>query len=167
MQTANNILLVRVPETKLENLRALRDFVLESLVPGGLLVLPEDVTLEVIELPTLGGVLVAARGQELLEAEQSDLTTGAEERITNPDPPAADQSEVAEKRAIVRRLKDYRSANGRGCLDKVSEKTAHRKEARISADTLRDIAGDCAPKMELSEWRKIARALDSLEAAPC
>lgn len=167
MQTANNILLVRVPETKLENLRALRDFILESLVPGGLLVLPEDVTLEVIELPTLGGVLVAARGQELLEAEQSDLTTEAEERITNPDPPATDQSEVAEKRAIVQRLKDYRSANGRGCLDKVSEKTAHRKEARISADTLRDIAGDCAPKMELSEWRKIARALDSLEAAPC
>ena len=54
MQTANNILLVRVPETKLDDLRALRDFVLESLVSVGLLVLPEDVTLEVMALPPLG-----------------------------------------------------------------------------------------------------------------
>lgn len=157
MQTANNILLVRVPAQEAVDGRELRDYILESLTRG-VLVLTEDASCEVMELPLLGGVLVA---------EQPDLTTEAEERITNPDPPATDQSEVAEKRAIVQRLKDYRSANGRGCLDKVSEKTAHRKEARISADTLRDIAGDCAPKMELSEWRKIARALDSLEAAPC
>lgn len=114
-----------------------------------------------MELPPLGGVMVEAK-------EQPDLTPEAEGQITNPELPAADQSGGAEKRAIVQRLKDYRSAHGRGCLDKVSEKTAHRKEARISADVLRDIAADCAPKMELSEWRKIARALDALEApAPC
>lgn len=166
MQAANNVLLVRVPTQETVYSRELRDYILESLAQG-VLVLTEDASCEVMELPPLGGVLVAAGGQELLGAEQPDLTTEAEERIMNPDPPATDQSEVAEKRAIVQRLKDYRSANGRGCLDKVSEKTAHRKEARISADTLRDVAGDCAPKMELSEWRKIARALDSLETVPC
>lgn len=157
MQTANNILLVRVPAQEAVAGRELRDYILESLARG-VLVLTEDASCEVMELPLLGGVLVE---------EQPDLTTEAEEQIANPDPPATDQSGVAEKRAIVQRLKDYRSTNGLGCLDKVSEKTAHRKEARISADSLRDIAADRVPKMELSEWRKIARALDLLEAAPC
>lgn len=160
MNTANNVLLVRVPAQETVDGRELRDYILESLAQG-VLVLTEDASCEVMELPPLGGVMVEAK-------EQPDLTPEAEGQITNPELPAADQSGGAEKRAIVQRLKDYRSAHGRGCLDKVSEKTAHRKEARISADVLRDIAADCAPKMELSEWRKIARALDALEApAPC
>ena len=159
MQAINNILLVRVPTLEAVNGRELRDYILESLAKG-VLVLTEDASCEVMELPPLGGVMVEVK-------EQPDLTTEAEGKITNPELPAADQSGGAEKRAIVQRLKDYRGTHGRGCLDKVSEKTAHRKEARISADTLRDIAADRAPKMELSEWRKIARALDSLEVVPC
>lgn len=159
MQEANNVLLVRVPAQEAEDGRELWDYILESLTQG-VLVLTEDASCEVMELPPLGGVMVEVK-------EQPDLTTEAEGQTTNPELPAADQSGGAEKRAIVQRLKDYRSTHGRGCLDKVSEKTAHRKEARISADVLRDIAADRAPKMELSEWRKIARALDALEAVPC
>ena len=160
MQEANNVLLVRVPAQEAVDGRELRDYILESLTQG-VLVLTEDASCEVMELPPLGGVMVEAK-------EQPDLTPEAEGQITNPERSASDQSGGAEKRAIVQRLKDYRSTHGRGCLDKVSEKTAHRKEVRISADVLRDIVADRAPKMELSEWRKIARALDALEApAPC
>ena len=167
MQTTNNILLVRVPTLEAVNGRELRDYILESLAKG-VLVLTEDASCEVMELPPLGEVAVVETGQAILTTEQPDSSVEAEGQITNPELPAADQSGGAEKRAIVQRLKDYRSAHGRGCLDKVSEKTAHRKEARISADVLRDIATDRAQKMELSEWRKIARALDALEApAPC
>ena len=163
MQTANNILLVRVPALEAVNGRELRDYILESLAKG-VLVLTEDASCEVLELPPLGKVAVVETGQAILTTEQPDSAVEAEGQVTNSEYPATDRSEGAEKRAIVQRLKHYRSANGRGCLDKVSEKTAHRKEARISADTLRDIAADLAPKMELSEWRKIARALDALEA---
>ena len=166
MQTTNNILLVRVPTLEAVNGRELRDYILESLAKG-VLVLTEDASCEVMELPPLGEVAGGETGQAILTTEQPDSSVEAEGQITNPELPAADQSGGAEKRAIVQRLKDYRGTHGRGCLDKVSEKTAHRKEARISADVLRDIAADRAPKMELSEWRKIARALDSLEAAPC
>ena len=73
-----------------------------------------------------------------------------------------------EKRAIVQRLKDYRAASGLGLLEAVSVKTAHFRGQRISTDTLRDICADGAPIMEMSEWRKISRALDlmtSKEAA--
>lgn len=167
MKNANNILLVRVPTQEAVNGRELRDYILESLAQG-VLVLTEDASCEVMELPPLGGVAVATTERELSITEQSDLTTETENRNTNPEFPATDKSEGAEKRAIVQRLKDYRNAHGRGCLDKVSEKTAHRKEARILVDTLRDIAADRAPKMGLPEWRKIAKALDALEtSAPC
>ena len=157
MQTANNILLVRVPETKLDDLRALRDFVLESLVSVGLLVLPEDVTLEVMALPPLGGVTVVETGQAIPATEQPDPAAEAEGQVPSPELPAADQSEAGEKRAIVQRLKDYRSTYGRGCLEKVSEKTAHRKESRISADTLRDIAADRAPKWSCLSGERLPR----------
>ena len=164
MQTANNILLVRVPATEAVNGRELRDYILESLAQG-VLVLTEDAACEV--MPPLGGVTVVETGQAIPATEQPDPATEAEGQVPSPELPAADQSEAGEKRAIVQRLKDYRSTYGRGCLEKVSEKTAHRKESRVSADTLRDIAADRAPKMELSEWRKIAKALDVLETAPC
>lgn len=156
----NNILLVRVPAQEAVDGRELRDYILESLARG-VLVLTEDASCEVMELPPLGGVeLVPDAGPE----------TPADKGPPKPKmtPPTTPETEGEEKRVIVQRLKDYRSTHGRGCLDKVSEKTAHRKEARISADVLRDIAADRAPKMGLSEWRKIARALDALEApTPC
>lgn len=153
MKTANNILLVRVPAQEVVDGRELRDYILESLAQG-VLVLTEDASCEVMELPPLGGVVV-------------DLT-GAAGPIINPEPPPIELSEGDEKRAIVQRLKDYRNVHGRGCLDKVAEKTAHRREARLPVDTLRDIAADRAPKMELSEWRKISKALDALETSdPC
>lgn len=162
MNTANNILLVRVPDQGAVDGRELRDYILESLARG-VLVLTEDASCEVMELPPLGGVELTVTEQAMSTTERPDLITEAEGRITNPGLLAAEQSVGVEKRALVQRLKDYRSAHGRGCLDKVSEKTAHRKEARISADVLRDIAADRAPKMELSEWRKITKALDVLE----
>ena len=98
MKTTNNILLVRIPEVEANRLRELRDFILQSL-DKSVLVLPEDASYEVMELPPLGGVIVEAK-------EQPDLTTEAEGQITNPELPAADQSGGAEKRAIVQRLKD-------------------------------------------------------------
>lgn len=51
---SNRILLVRVPSQEAVNGRALRDYILESLACG-VLVLTEDASCEVMELPQLGG----------------------------------------------------------------------------------------------------------------
>lgn len=107
---------------------------------------------EVMELPPLGGAAV-----------------GPEESV--PEPPHSPEpniqvpisSEAEEKRAIVCRLKEYRSANGPGCLAAVSAKTARRKDRRISDDVLRHICADGAPKMPITDWRSIGKALDTLE----
>lgn len=145
MKAMNNILLVRVPATDIDYLRELRDHIQESLC-GGILVLPDDAPCEVMELPALGRVEVAAPQEAQALPEVSEPRGPAEE-----------------KRAIVQRLKDYRAAHGSGCLAAVSAKTAHRKDQRISDDVLRSICADGAPKMTMEDWRNIGRALDSLE----
>lgn len=73
------------------------------------------------------------------------------------------QSEADEKRAILRRLKDYRAEHGPGCLAAVSARTARRKDRRILDDVLRHICADGAPKLPIADWRSIGRALDVLE----
>ena len=155
MDTVNsNILIVWMPSDQIGDERAYRDYILESLRTG-VLVLPSEVSCEVMELPPLDGVVV--------EPPEAPPAPEPEDGDT-PASQATMGCDAEMKRVIVQRLKAYRSTHGRGCLDKVSEKTAHRREARLSADTLRDIAADRAPKMELSEWRKIAKALDVLES---
>ena len=63
MQTANNILLVRVPAQEAVDGRELRDYILESLAQG-VLVLTEDASCEVMALPSLGGVEVSREQPE-------------------------------------------------------------------------------------------------------
>lgn len=78
-----------------------------------------------------------------------------------PDSPAA-ETEGEEKRVILQRLTDYRSAHGRGSLEDVSKKTAHNKAKRLSSNTLRMLlTGDV--KLSITDWQKIGRALDMLE----
>lgn len=154
MNTVNNILLVRVPAQEAVDGRELRDYILESLAQG-VLVLTEDASCEAMELPQLGGVMVEAK-------EQPDLTPEAEGQITNPELPAADQSGGAEKRAILQRLQAYRDSNGLGSLSAVSARTAHSKLERLSVEDLRGVlTGD--RNLPIEDWRKIARALNRLE----
>lgn len=155
MDTVNsNILLVRVPTREAANSRELRDYILESL-ERGVLVLTEDASCEVLELPPLGGVVVEST-KALPAPELEDGDTPASQV------PAGRDADM--KRVIVQRLKDYRAAHGLGSLEALSAKTAHQKGRRIPAEMLRHICGGGAPKMELSEWQKIARALDVLES---
>ena len=145
MENMSSILLVQIPAQAPAELRELRDYILESLAQG-VLVLAEDASLEVLELPPLGGVEVITEGTVPVLPENGETMSQAEE-----------------KRAIIRRLKDYRAAHRPGCLAAVSAKTAHRKSRRISDDVLRHICADGAPKLPMERWRSISKALDILE----
>lgn len=151
MQAANNIFLVRVPTQEAVDGRELRDYILESL-ERGVLVLTEDASCEVLELPPLGEVAVV---------EPPETTPAREPEEGNTPAPAGSDAEV--KQAIIQRLKAYRTAQGLGSLEALSVKTAHQKGKRVSAETLRNICGDGAPKMPLEDWLKIEKALNTLE----
>lgn len=68
-------------------------------------------------------------------------------------------SDGEKKRAILQRLKAYRSANGPGCLDAVAK--AARSPKTITAMVLRDVLLGSAV-LEMKDWLKISRALDRL-----
>lgn len=112
-----------------------------------------NATVEVMELPQRGSQDVESTGKQEAFAANSDHT------------PAA-QDDAAKKREILKRLSDYRQRNGLGCLEKVSEKTAYFKADRLSTERLRMIITGDAPKMDMAEWEKIAKALDALEGKP-
>lgn len=151
MNTTNNILLVRIPTQEVVNSLELRDYILESLAQG-VLVLTEDASCEVMELPPLGNVEV----REEIPAEAAP----------EPEHPAQVKVESedtgAEKRVILQRLQAYRDSNGLGSLSAVSARTAHSKLERLSVEDLRGVlTGD--RNLPVEDWRKIARALDRLE----
>ena len=145
MEPDNNrkVLLVRMDIHSGVDHIALRDYILESLALGAL-ILGMDDTYEIMELPPLGSV------------EVKPLKTESEPA------PIPDSGKGEEKRAILQRLKDYRAENGLGSLEKLSAKTAHQKGKRLSAETLRFLCAGGAPKMPMTDWRKISRALDLL-----
>lgn len=78
--------------------------------------------------------------------------------------PLPEQGEGVEKRLILKRLTAYRKNNGLGCLEKIASKTAYQKKDCLSAEQLRMILTGDAPRMDMEAWKKIARALDMLEA---
>ena len=169
MQTANNILLVRVPTLEAVNGRELRDYILESLAQG-VLVLTEDASCEVMALPPLGGVEVS---REQPEPERRtgavgliDMTSYTGEDMEEAEPPPVEITagrNREEKQAILERLREYRRTHGLGCWNGVAKKAG----GNITPELIRDMLLGLE-SLPIADWRKIAKTLDALEApAPC
>ena len=96
-----DVLIVRAPQLKRECLEELRDYVVESL-HRGVLVVPEGMELEVLALPEPGEENAGPDASE----EPSAVPTGRG---------------AEEKRAIQEKLKAYRRAHGLGCFQAVAQ----------------------------------------------
>lgn len=167
-----NVLMVKVPAGEGVELATCRDYIIESLQKGVVVMKREWVyTLE--SLPISCGVAVAGgppaaytpavpavREQDGERAAQGPEKGAALLRESDAAQLAA-QAERAEKQRILQRLRDYRTANGLGCLSAVAAKT--RPRGAISAAVLRDVLNSSAP-LPIEDWRKIDRALDRLAA---
>lgn len=160
METGNKILLVRVPADGTAVGRELRDYILESLARG-VLVLTEDTTCEVMELPALGGVEVLPKPATLEAPGLIDLSgcSGSEEEEPPPVEVAGGRNKE-EKQAILARLREYRRAHGLGCWNAVASEAG----GGVTPELIRDmLLGKESPP--IADWRRIAKALDALE--PC
>lgn len=132
-----NLLIVRIPYSEdLASLAKLRDYVLESLRLG-VLVVDENTVCEVMELPQLCGAEVRPEA-------------GAYKCIS---------PEAEEKRVILQRLRAFREENGVGCLGQITKRMGR---SSITIETLRGIlTGDTV--LGIADWRRIGKALDRLE----
>ena len=152
---SKHVFIIWMPSDQTGGELAYRDYILESLQTG-VLVLPSEFSCEVMELPPLGGV-------EVREVPLTAIPALGPEDGNTPVSQAPTGCGAEVKQAIVQRLKAYRTAQGLGSLEALSVKTAHQKGKRISVETLRYICGDGAPKMPLEDWLKIEKALNTLE----
>ena len=169
-QEQKTILVVTAPELPTKSLRELRDYVIES-VQMGVLVLSSRYAYKLDAMPELGGVSVM--GGELyadflvpgtLEQteEDADEQPGETPLLRAHDEPVKYAGRAGEeKRRIFQRLQKYREDHGKGCLDAVAERAGR----DISTDVLRELLiGGMTVSIE--HWRRIDSALDVLEKLP-
>lgn len=130
------ILLLTVPEAEPGQLAQIRDYALESIGRG---------------------LLVLGAEMELARVELDAPPAGAEDPGPEPVPPRrAPSGRAGEKRAILERLRAYREARGLGCFAALAGED-------LSEDVLRDLAAGQG-RYPMATWRKAARALDAAAA---
>ncbi len=134
------ILVVRSPAGSMEDLTKIRDYVVESLGVG-VLVLPADMSYKLEQMP-LAGV-------QIEHSEENDIVP----KIT-----AAE-----EKRMILKNLKAYRERHGLGSYAALVNEFGG--GGRIfTVETLRGVA-DGSLKLPIEDWRAIGTALNKAVAA--
>lgn len=153
---SNSILIVWMPSDQIGDERLYRDYILESLQTG-VLVLPSEVSCEVMELPPLGGAEVR---------EVSPAASAGMPQVEKVEPETVDVSlrggrSTGEKREIQKRLEAYRKARGLGCWAAVVKASG----GMLSDDQLRDMHNGTA-SLPIADWRRADRALDKLEGKP-
>lgn len=157
------VLVVRLSAAESEErTRQIRDYVVESLALGVLVVDP-GTNLHLEYYPPLGGVTCTL--QKGMEKEEPEGEEGTEQ----PDESGADQPDAEHattnvgpgaqvKNRILARLTSYRKIHGLGCLRQVAELAGKPLTEEILRMTL---LGEV--KQPLEVWKQIDRALDALE----
>lgn len=168
----NSVLVVRVPERAEIDQRKMRDYIVESLRMG-VLVIGQGVSYAVENMEDLGGVALFGGRAFLPDAEQS-ATDCDEEPVpeSGTEEQAAEKLlreknitqisvETEEKMRIRDRMELYRKTNGLGCW-KALEKACRSK--RISEHVIRQIyLGEITVSVE--DWRIIDKGLTKLGAS--
>lgn len=151
------VLVVRAPNLPEESRTSLRDYVVDSLRLGVMVIWP-GFSYSLERFPDLGGVCCHVTEPDGL------VTDPAEEpeqllREHGVFQPVINGHNAQEKMAILARLKAYRKSYGLGCLEEVAKAAG----GDFTADLLRRILlGDAS--LNIPQWRKLRKVLEQLEA---
>lgn len=159
------VLVVRVPNLTESNRTSLRDYVVDSLRLGVLVIGP-GVNYSLERFPQLGGVFccggqpTGADGPEGPLPGQDTVVAGQEKVLREHGifQPVLNGKNAREKQAILARLRGYRKSHGLGCLEEVAREAG----TGFTEDLLRGLlTGDSS--ISIPQWRKLNKALDKLE----
>ena len=146
-----DIVVVKCPKALVDELRDVRDFVMESLEKG-VLVLGLGYSCSVETLPDR--VLVEQQGPEPVVLREKEVPQVS----IQPKPQCKKAPPAQRKREILERLKAYREKNGQGCFASLEDK------AGINANLLRGLlTGET--KADMATWEAVDKALNKLEKA--
>ena len=159
--TERPVLVVRAPNLPEEGRASLRDYVVDSLRLGVLIIWP-GVSYSLERFPQLGGVLCCGTEPAETPPGQEPAATGQEEVLLREHPvpqPVIKGYGAAEKKAILARQRAYRKAHGFGCLQEVADRAG----GAFTADLLRDMLIGSASILAIVQWRQLGKALAELE----
>lgn len=148
----SSVFVVTVPSGLGGDLYLMRDYVLESLELG-VLIVDEGVRWELLELPELGEV--RAQGGPTVDASPAPPETAAQA-----DGISFSGHGAREKKRIWQALRAYRDHNGLGSLGPLAELAGQGLTAAVLRGAL---LGDRLP---MDTWRAIGKALDRLGTGP-
>lgn len=158
-----DVLVIYMPVGRAVKLSEMRDYVVESLRKG-VLILDHGVAMAVQRIPLLGtgepAVDVVIKEQELPQKEEDE-----EKPVPQSGTKVLREHDVsfmgaggAEKRRIHRRMCAYRTERGLGCWDAL---IAAVRKKHITVDVLRQLyGGEISASIE--DWRAIDKGLDKL-----
>ena len=147
--TGRPVLVVRAQGLSDENRSALRDYVVESLGLG-VLVIGTGITYSLERFPSLGGV--QCHGIECTESPDKLLREHSVDcvKITG--------RFAEEKQLILARLKAFRHKRGLGCFAELAKEAG----SPVTDSMLRSmLVGAASPN--IAQWRQVGTALDRLE----
>lgn len=163
-----DVLVIYMPVGRVTKLNETRDYVVESLRKG-VLVLEHGTHMEVKRIPWLGmkdlAVAVVLTEEPACDNEPKEEKPVKEKTVPKSGTKVLREHSVAflgaggaEKKQIYQRLRAYRQESGLGCWDALV--TAVRKSS-VTADVLRQLYGG-EISMSLAEWKAIDKGLDKL-----
>lgn len=156
------VLVVRIPEKGNDSAREIRDYIIECLKMG-VLVVGQGLTYKLETMPDLGGVQVfggletAAEHMDSMPATADPAEPGAPQQ---PKRKRRSEAEIAEeerleKRRIMDRFRNFRKVNGLGCFKPLAQ------QCGISDSELRDLHNG-ATVADLKILKKIDKGLDKM-----
>ena len=145
------VLVVSSPQKTIDELRETRDYIMECLGMG-VMVLSPGMGYEFVEFPPISGVCVANEEYPILRAKHLIPTVVLGGGKKSPPPTVKSEKIIARDKLL-----DYRDKEGIGCLGKLAKATGN----KISSETLRNVING-EETLTSDQWQRVSKAIDAL-----
>lgn len=146
------VLVVSSPQKTIDELRETRDYIMECLSVG-VMVLSLGMGYELVEFPPLSGVCVANEEHPILRAKNLIPTVVVGGGKKSPPPTVKSEKIIARDKLLA-----YRAKEGLGCLGRLASATG----GKVNAETLRNVING-EETLTSDQWQRVSKAIDALQ----
>ena len=144
------VLVVSSPQKTIDELRETRDYMMECLSVG-VMVLSPGMGYEFVEFPSISGVCVVDESQVLRAKNLIPASVGGGKK--SPPPTVKSEKIIARDKLLA-----YRAKEGLGCLGRVASATG----GKVNAETLRNVING-EETLTSDQWQRVSKAIDALQ----
>lgn len=146
------VLVVSSPLKSLDELRETREYIMECLSVG-VMVLSPGMGYELVEFPPISGVCVTSEEHPVLRATNLTHTAVVGGGKKSPPPTVKSEKIIARDKLLA-----YRAKEGLGCLGRLASATG----GKVNAETLRNVING-EESLTSYQWQRVSKAIDALQ----